>query len=69
MYTLKKCSKKEWCKQCRHVKYKGTMTKWPLHKTNTQNNAKTGRTSIRNRHLQEKNYILYTCAFLTIDYS
>jgi len=24
---------KECCKQCRHVKYKGTMTKWPVQKT------------------------------------
>jgi len=27
---LKRCSKKECCKQCRHVKCKGTMTKWPV---------------------------------------
>ena len=33
----------ECCKQCRHVKFKGTMTKWPVHKQthraaqNTQN--------------------------------
>ena len=24
--------KKEYCKQCRHVKFKDTMTKWPVHK-------------------------------------
>ena len=29
---LKWCSKKECCKQCRHVKFKGTMTKWPVQK-------------------------------------
>jgi len=22
----------ECCKQCRHVKFKGTMTKWPVHR-------------------------------------
>ena len=30
--TLKGCSKKECCKHCSHVKFKGTMTKWPVHK-------------------------------------
>ena len=29
---MKRCSNKECCKQCRHVKYKGTMTNWPVHK-------------------------------------
>jgi len=28
-YKIKRCLKKECCKQCRHVKFKGTMTKWP----------------------------------------
>ena len=27
-----RCSNKECCKQCRYVKFKGTMTKWPLQK-------------------------------------
>ena len=31
-YKLKRCSKKECCKQCRHVKFKGTITKWPEHR-------------------------------------
>ena len=31
-YTLKRCSKKEYCKQCRYVKFRGTMTKWPVQK-------------------------------------
>jgi len=31
-YKLKRCAKKECCKQCRHVKFKDTMTKWPVHK-------------------------------------
>ena len=39
-YNLKRCSKKE-CKQCRYVKFKGTMTKWPVQRTNTQNDTKT----------------------------
>ena len=26
------CSKKECCKQCRYVKFDGTMTKWPVQK-------------------------------------
>ena len=43
-YKLKGCLKKECCKQCRHVKFKSTMTKWPVQKythaeqhKNTQN--------------------------------
>jgi len=32
LYKLKKCSKKECCKQCRYVKFKGTMTQWPVQK-------------------------------------
>jgi len=36
-YKLKRCSKKECCKQCRYIKLNGTMTKWPVqnptHKT------------------------------------
>jgi len=31
-YKLKRCSNKEYCKQCRYVKFKGTMTKWPVQK-------------------------------------
>ena len=27
-----RCSNKECCKQCRYVKFKGTMTKWPVQK-------------------------------------
>jgi len=29
---LKRCTNKECCKQCRHVIFKGTMTKWPVQK-------------------------------------
>ena len=28
-YKLKRCFKKECYKQCRYVKFRGTMTKWP----------------------------------------
>ena len=31
-YRLKRCSKKDCCKQCRYVKFNGTMTKWPVQK-------------------------------------
>ena len=31
-YKLKRSLKKEYCKQCRLVKFKETMTKWPVHK-------------------------------------
>ena len=43
-YKLKRCSNKECCKQCRYVKFKGTMTKWPVQKK-TQNDTKTLTTS------------------------
>ena len=36
-YEFKRCSKKDCCKQCRYVKYKGNKTKWavqkPTHRT------------------------------------
>jgi len=32
IYKLKRCSKKECCKQWRYVKVKGTTTKWPVQK-------------------------------------
>jgi len=51
-YKLKICSNKECCKQCRYVKFKGTVTKWPV-KNNTQNDTKTRTTSWRNRHLEK----------------
>jgi len=31
-YNLKRCSKKECYKQCRYVKFKGYVTKWPVQK-------------------------------------
>jgi len=31
-YKLKRSSTKECYKQCRHVKFKGTIAKWPVHK-------------------------------------
>jgi len=31
-YKFKRCSNKDCCKQCRYVKFKGTMTKWPVQK-------------------------------------
>ena len=31
-YKLKRYSNKECYKQCRYVKFKGTMTKWPVQK-------------------------------------
>ena len=30
--VMKRCSNKECCEQCRHVMFKGTMTKWPVQK-------------------------------------
>jgi len=39
-YELKRCSKKECCKQCRHVKSNNTMTKRPVQKQ-TKSSTKT----------------------------
>jgi len=47
-YKLKRCSKKEWCKQWRHAKFKDTMTEW--HTQKTQNKTKICWTLRRNRH-------------------
>ena len=58
-YKLKRCSNNECCKQCRYVKFKGTMTEWPVQKNNTQNDTKTRTTSWRNRQLEK----LYLCVF------
>jgi len=49
---LKRCSKKECCKQRRYAKFKGTLTKWPVHKHTEQH--KTRRTPTHNRQ-SEKN--------------
>jgi len=43
-YKLKSSPKKECCYQCRHVMFKGTMTKWPIQKQ-THRAAKTRITS------------------------
>ena len=58
-------------KQCRHVKFNGTMKKWPVHKqTDTQNSTKTRRT--RNRHTEKyyfcdfRIFIFYLYIFLMI---
>jgi len=53
-YKLKRCSEKECCKQCRYVKFKGTMTKWPVQKPTHRTTQKTRRTPWPNRHLEKK---------------
>ena len=46
-YQLKICIKKECCKQCRHVKFKGIMTKWPEQKeTHSTKNTQITKTNI-----------------------
>jgi len=49
-YKLEICSKKEYCKQCRHDKFKGTMTKWPVqkqtHRTTQQHVEHPGKADI-----------------------
>ena len=34
-YKLERCSMNECCKQCRYVKFAGTMTKWPAENQST----------------------------------
>jgi len=48
IYKWRRCSKKECCKQCGHVKFMGTMTKWPVQK-HTEHH-KTRSQQGRNRH-------------------
>jgi len=50
-YKLKRCLKKECCKQCRYVKYKGTMTKWPVQKL-------THGTTITHAQQHDANYVI-----------
>ena len=57
-YKLKRCSNKECCKQCRYVKFKGTMTKWPVQKL-THWTTQIRTTPWRNKHLEK----LYFCVF------
>jgi len=45
-----KCLEKEWCKQCRYVKFKGIMTKSPVQKQTTQKHVEQLR---RKRHWEK----------------
>ena len=58
-YKSKRCSRKEYCKQCRYVMFKGTMIKWPIKNQHTEQhkNTKTRRTPRRNIH-SETQYCL-----------
>jgi len=48
--------KKECCKQCRHVKFKDTMTKWPIHK-------QTHRTTQKHAEHEDATDILFCCIY------
>ena len=56
-FKLKSCARKECCKQCRYVKFKGTMTKWPVQKP-THSDTKKRRTPWRNRHLEKTIFVI-----------
>jgi len=63
---LKRCSKKECCKQCRHVTFKGTMTTRPGQKQ-THRTAQNTWTPRRNRYVEDENYLcVSTLTVLTI---
>ena len=53
---MKKCSKTECCKQCRYVKFKGTMTKWPVQ-------TPINRTTQNHEEHQDATYIQKKCVF------
>ena len=55
---MKRCSKKECCKQCRYVKFKGTMTKWPVQKP-------THRTT--QKHVQHHDGLSWSWTFCSFD--
>ena len=57
-YKLKRCSKKEFGKQCRYVKFKGTMTNWPVQNQHIER-QKTRRSPWRNRHLEKKTIFVF----------
>jgi len=42
-----RCSKKECCQHCRYVKFKGTLTKWPVQK-------QTHRTTQKHVHVEHQ---------------
>ena len=41
IYKLKRFSKKEYCQQYRHVKFKGITTKWPVQSKPTEQHKNT----------------------------
>ena len=43
-----RCSKQQCCKQCRYVKFKSTMTQWPVHKQTHRTVQKHSRIPRRN---------------------
>jgi len=56
----KRCSNKECCKQCRNIKFKGTMTKWPVQKLT----HKTTQKHLQHQQTFGKNYIFVFFCFL-----
>jgi len=52
--------KNECCKQCRYVKFKGTMTKWPIQKTT----YKTTQKHVEHKFNNNKKMCTNTTSFL-----
>jgi len=65
-YKLKRCSKKECCKQCRHLKFKDTMKNWPAHK---QTHRITHRTPKPNRHSEKAFFFGFLFFILFFNYN
>jgi len=66
-YKSKKFSKKEYCKQCRHVKFKGTVTKWPVqkqtHRTAQKHTEHQDATDIQNKLVFVFFFGFYLCLY------
>ena len=58
---MKRCSKKECCKQCRYFKVKGTTTKWPVQKP-------THRTTQKHAEHHDATDIQKTTIFVFLDF-
>jgi len=70
-YKLKPCSKKEFCKQCRHVNFKGTMTKWfvqkQTHRTKQKHAEHQDATGIQTKILLFV-FLDFICLFFTYNF-
>ena len=60
---MKRCSKKEYCKQCKYVKFKGTITKWPVQTPTHRTTQKHVEHHDAFRHLEKKLFLCFSDFF------